>query len=59
MFLFAHTAGSVAQSGLGLGSIIAVVASWQRNRSILWAILHGLLSWFYVIFFAMTRQAHE
>jgi len=43
-------------SGVGLGSVIAVVTSWDRNRSILWAILHGILSWFYVIYFALTRK---
>ena len=48
----AHT---VTQSGIGLGSAVAVVCSWDRNRSILWAILAGLLSWFYVIYFALTR----
>ena len=47
---------SVTQSGIGLGSAIAVVCSWDRNRSILWAILAGVLSWFYVIYFALTRQ---
>ena len=36
--------------GLGLGSIIAVVVSWNRNESILWAIIHGLLGWIYVIY---------
>lgn len=43
------------KSGIGLGSVIAVVASWDRNQSILWAILHGILSWLYVIYFAFTR----
>ena len=47
---------SVAQGGLGLGCIIAVVASWSRNASISWAILHGFLGWFYVIYFAFTRN---
>ena len=50
---------TVAQTGIGLGSVIAVVCSWQRNRSILWAILAGILSWFYVIYFAETRQPGE
>ena len=42
--------------GIGLGSIIAVVASWSRNKSILWAILHGLLGWIYVVYFVFTRS---
>jgi hypothetical protein len=49
----------LAQTGIGLGSAIAIVCSWQRNRSILWAILAGFLSWFYVIYFALTRRPDE
>lgn len=47
----------VTQSGIGLGSVVAVVCSWDRNRSILWAILAGIFSWFYVIYFALTRES--
>jgi len=54
-----QTAQTVTQTGLGLGSVIAIVCSWTRNRSILWAILAGVLSWFYVLYFAMTRRAGE
>jgi hypothetical protein len=39
--------------------MIAVVCSWDRNRSILWAILAGFLTWFYVIYFALTRHWKE
>ncbi len=46
----------VVSGGVGLGSVIAVVASWDRNKSILWAILAGILSWLYVIYFALTRN---
>ena len=54
-----QTTQTVTQTGIGLGSAIAVVCSRQRNRSILWAILAGILSWIYVIYFAMTRKADE
>jgi hypothetical protein len=50
---------TIAENGIGLGSVIAVVCSWQRNRSILWAILAGILSWIYVIYFAVTRECDE
>jgi len=50
---------TIAQDGIGLGSVVAVVCSWQRNRSILWAIFAGILSWFYVLYFASTRTANE
>ena len=42
-----------------LGAMIAVVCSWQRNRSILWAFLAAVFSWIYVIYFAVTRRADE
>ena len=54
-----QTVHTVTQTGIGLGSAIAVVCSWQRHRSILWAIVAGILSWIYVIFFALTRRADE
>ena len=54
-----QTAQTVTQTGIGLGSAIAVVCSWERNRSILWAILAGILSWIYVIYFAITREPGE
>ena len=50
---------TVYQTGIGFGSVMAIVCSWQRNRSVLWAILAGIFSWFYVIYFALTRQADE
>ncbi|HEU4590921.1 MAG TPA: hypothetical protein VFS13_08440 [Steroidobacteraceae bacterium] len=50
---------TAAQTGIGIGSALAIVCSWQRNRSILWAILAGIVSWFYVIYFAMTRKPDE
>lgn len=49
----------VTQTGLGIGSVLAIVCSWQRNRSILWGILAGFLSWFYVVYFAITRRPDE
>ncbi len=39
-----------------MGSALAMILSWDRSHSILWAILHGIFSWFYVIFFALTRH---
>ncbi len=42
-------------TGIGLGSILALVLSWTRNQSILWAIIHAFLGWLYVIYYAFTR----
>ncbi len=49
---------TVIKNGVGLGSVLAVTVSWQRNKSILWAILHGLFSWLYVIYYAVTRDSN-
>jgi hypothetical protein len=54
-----ETTTIVTRGGIGLGSVIAVVCSWQRNQSILWAILAGIFGWFYVIYFAITRRPDE
>lgn len=49
-------ASKAIDGGIGLGSIVAVVASWSRNKSILWAVIHGLLGWIYVVYFVFTRE---
>ena len=49
-----HGSGA-AKAGIGLGSAIAVAISWSLHKSILWAIVHGVLSWFYVLYFGFTR----
>ena len=46
----------VVKSGVSLGSALAIAISWSVNQSILWAIIHGILSWLYVIWFAITRD---
>ncbi len=44
------------EKGTTLGSVIAVVTSWDRNKSVLWAILHAFFSWFYVVYYIITRE---
>lgn len=38
-------------TGIGLGSVIAIVISYMKWHSIGWAILHGMLGWAYVIYY--------
>jgi hypothetical protein len=45
--------------GIGLGSVLAVVVSWERNKSVLFAFLHGIFSWLYVLYFVLTRKPEE
>lgn len=46
---------TVAKVGIGFGSALAITISWSANKSILWAILHGLLSWLYVMYYAIKH----
>ena len=45
---------SVGSAGIGFGCALAITISWSLNKSILWAILHGAFSWFYVIYYAIA-----
>ena len=47
--------GAAAQAGIGFGTALAITISWSVNHSVLWAIIHGLLSWLYVIYYVVTR----
>jgi hypothetical protein len=42
-----------AKVGIGFGSALAITISWSANKSIIWAIIHGVCSWFYVIYYAI------
>lgn len=50
----AENSGVVTQSiktGISFGSCLAIVISYTAWKSIFWAILHGLFSWGYVIYY--------
>jgi hypothetical protein len=44
---------TVVSSGISFGSALAMILSYTKWHSILWAIFHGILSWAYVIYFAI------
>jgi hypothetical protein len=44
-----------AKYGASFGSALAIAISYTTNHSILWAIVHGILSWLYVVYFALFR----
>jgi hypothetical protein len=49
------TQREVARHGISFGSALAIAISWSQHQSILWAIVHGVFSWLYVIYHAITR----
>jgi hypothetical protein len=46
----------MAKAGVSFGSALAIAISWSQHQSILWAIIHGFLSWLYVAWYALTRS---
>ena len=45
----------VIRNGVGFGSALAMAISFTTHKSVLWAIIHGIFSWFYVAYFVLTR----
>ena len=41
------------KAGISFGSALAMVISYANWHSIPWAIFHGLISWVYVIYYAI------
>ncbi len=39
----------VVKNGVGFGSALAIAISFTTHQSVLWAVIHGIFSWFYVI----------
>jgi hypothetical protein len=49
---YSHTAVS---TGISMGTALAMILSYSVNKSIIWALIHGVLSWFYVVYFAVFK----
>lgn len=45
-----------SSGGIGIGCVLAIVLSYIKNASILYAILHGLCGWIYVIYYLFTME---
>lgn len=46
---------SAIKSGIGFGSALAIAISFTTHKSVLWAIIHGIFSWLYVIYYVLIR----
>ncbi len=51
-----YRSDTAAKAGIGFGCALAIAISWTANKSIGWAVIHGLLGWFYVIYYLITDQ---
>lgn len=45
-----------AGSGIGLGSILALIMSWIINQSLGYAFVHAILGWLYVVYVLLTQS---
>ncbi|WP_188085300.1 hypothetical protein [Pseudoalteromonas fuliginea] len=50
-----NSRNEIVKYGVSFGTALVIAISWSANESVLWAILHGFLSWFYVIWHVITR----
>ena len=55
---FGSFGSAFVRYGLGYGAAAAMVLSYSVNRSILWMLIDGWLSWVYVVYFALFREVH-
>ncbi len=46
-----NVVGKSVKSGITFGSALAMVISYVNWHSVGWAIIHGLMSWVYVIYY--------
>lgn len=44
-----------AKYGISFGSALAIAISYVNNHSVLWAIIHGIFSWLYVIYYLLVH----
>ncbi|WP_199738140.1 hypothetical protein [Falsibacillus albus] len=42
---------TVVKNGISFGSCLAMVISYTAYKSIGWAIIHGIFSWLYVLYY--------
>jgi hypothetical protein len=52
------TGTSVVKVGVGFGTALAITISWTANKSLLWVIIHGILGWIYVVWYALVHHFH-
>ena len=43
----------IVKNSISFGSVLAMIISWSLNTSVIWAVIHGLLGWIYVIYYLL------
>ncbi len=42
--------------GVSFGTALASTISFNKNQSVLWAVIHGFFSWFYVLYYLLFKS---
>ena len=50
-----HIVKQTVKTGISFGSCLAIVIYYTAWKSIFWAILHGLFSWVYVVYYFIVH----
>lgn len=50
---------TVVRSGGCLGNILALALSFYINKSVGWALLHGVFGYFYIVYAILTGQVFK
>ena len=51
----ANTTVEVTKVGVTFGSALAMAISFNVNQSVFWALIHGVFSWFYVVYYVVVK----
>ena len=48
--------GGIVKAGIGFGTALAITISCTANKSLFWVIVHGILGWIYVAWYALDHH---
>jgi hypothetical protein len=51
-----ETRVEIVKSGITFGTALAMAISFNVNQSVLWAAIHGVLGWIYVVYFVVVYR---
>ena len=41
--------------GITFGNALAIAMSWSAGHSVIWAVIDGFFSWFYVVYYLLMH----
>ena len=47
------------KASIGLGNSLAIAISWNLNKSVFWAIFHGIMGWIYIVYYLIGNPKND